>query len=170
MNSGLLLLLVAALYTSGCVNAVDITVTDTEKAVKAAYDLFTGRTTNQKDYSTVITLDSNENVAVTCKYFKKSAFNCNLPKGYLLPETETNQVGTWFVKNIAKVYGVYQTPVDKNYGGCYANLKDQDFYGGGKKYELFNYHIEVKPGEKSGCKQDSLESKLLRMLLSRILQ
>ncbi len=33
MNSGLVLLLVAALYTSGCVNAVDITVED---AVTAA--------------------------------------------------------------------------------------------------------------------------------------
>ncbi len=170
MNSGLLLLLVAALYTSGCVNAVEITVTDTEKAVKAAYDLFTGRTTNQKDYSTVITLDSNENVAVTCEYFKKSAFNCGLPKGYLLPQTETNQVGTWFLNHIAP-NGQYQPPVNKpNYPGFYANLKKQDMYGEGNKYELFNYHIEVKPGEKSGCKQDSLESKLLRMLLSRILQ
>ncbi len=34
MNSGLVLLLVAALYTAGCVNAVDITVKDTKKAVK----------------------------------------------------------------------------------------------------------------------------------------
>ena len=111
MNSGLLLLLLAALYTSGCVNAVDITVEDTEKAVTAALNLFTGRT-NQKDYSAVITLDSDEDVAVTCKYFKKSAFNCNLPKGYLLPETETNQVKNWFLKDIAPD-GQYIAPMYK---------------------------------------------------------
>ena len=86
----------------------------------------------------------------------------------MLPETETNQVRTWFLKDIAP-NGQYIAPMYKqNYPGFYANLLNK--YYRGNRYEIFNYHIEVKPGKKSESKQDSLESKLLRMLLSRILQ
>ena len=89
MTSRLLLLLVAALYTSGCVNAVDITVKDTKTAVTAAWNLYIGADPKvQKIYTATIQLESGDYVDVTCRFSGKR-LDCQLPEGgYLLPENE----------------------------------------------------------------------------------
>ncbi len=42
MNCGLLLLLVATLYTTGCVQGVEITVKDAKTAITAAWNIYIG--------------------------------------------------------------------------------------------------------------------------------
>ncbi len=142
MNSGLVLLLVAALYTARCVNAVDITVKDTKKAVKAAWNLYGGADPNvQKTYIARIQLESGDDVVVTCRFNVGKRLDCMLPKGgYLLPESEAAKVGTWFkIEIVAK--GEYRPPQNKDYGGRYVNLYL-------KAKIMFNYHIELKEKEK----------------------
>ncbi len=145
-------------------NAVDITVKDTKTAVTAAWNLYIGADPKvQKIYTATIQLESGDYVDVTCRFSGKR-LDCQLPEGgYLLPENEAAEVGTWFTSKIA-LNGEYRPPQKKDYGGLYANLYL-------KAKIKFNYHIELKEeGEKCEIKQASPKSKLLRMLLSRILQ
>ncbi len=60
-----------------------------------------------------------------------------LPKeGYLLPESEAAEVGTWFKSEIA-ARGEYRPLENKKYRGRYVNLYL-------KAKIMFNYHIELK--------------------------
>ncbi len=136
MNSGLLLLLVAALYTTECVNATNtrITVQDAERAIEAAWTLYQGadRKTKTPAYCSIILINRKDAV-VTCKFNKKS-FDCGLLGGYLLEiGSQTDTVGKWFQMNYK---GKYSPPQKKDH----ATLKKDNF----------NYRIEVKnkqPGE-----------------------
>ena len=160
MNSGLLLLFVAALYTTGCVNAETITVNDAKKIITAAWNLYVGVNLNVKLHTATVKLESGTNVVVTCRVSGKR-LDCQLPRGdYLLPESMADEVGNWFITNIAPS-GQYREPQDKPYGGRYANLYKVD----SAPKKIFNYHLEVDKWSK-----ENKEFKLLRMLLSRMLQ
>ncbi len=161
MNSGLLLLFVAALYTTGCVNAETITVNDAKKIITAAWNLYVGVNLNVPVHTTTVKLESGTNVVVTCRVSGKRLECPSWPQGdYLLPESMADEVGNWFITNIAPS-GQYREPQDKPYGGRYANLYKVD----SAPKKIFNYHLEVDKWSK-----ENKEFKLLRMLLSRMLQ
>ncbi len=104
MNCGLLLLLVAALYTTGCVNAETITVADAKRAITAAWKLYGGANTLQKSYTATVKLNNGQDVAVKCYFGAHGGerLDCGLPPHqYLLPESKADQIGNWFLTKIA---------------------------------------------------------------------
>ncbi len=160
MNCGLLLLLVAALYTTGCVHAKTITVDDAKRAVTAAWKLYSGANTLQKSYTATVKLDNGQDVVVKC-YFGahgEERLDCGLPPHqYLLPESKADQVGNWFITKIAADgKGKYRKAMEKKDCGRCANLWH---FAIGKE---FNYHLEVDD-------KSSLNLKLLAKLLSQML-
>ncbi len=164
MNSGLLLLFAAALYTTGCVNAETITVNDAKKTVTAAWNLYVGVDITKEFHTATVKLESGTNVVVKC-IVRNVRLDCQLPRGqYLLPKSMADEVGNWFLRTTPTQSGGskrYYEPKVKAYDlGMYANL----YYNSG--FDAFNYHLAIeedKAAEKSNFK-------LLRMLLSRMLQ
>ncbi len=162
MNSGLLLLFAAALYTTGCVNAETITVNDAKKIITAAWNLYVGVNLKVKEHTATVKLESGTNVVVLCTVSGKRLDCPHLPH-YLLPESMADEVGNWFISDIAPSGGEYRKPQDKSYGGHFANL----YYKSNAPVKKFNYHLEL---EKSKENKEKSNFKLLRMLLSRMLQ
>ncbi len=78
-------------------------------------------------------------------------------------------MGNWFLNSNIGEGGKYIEPTNKN-GSRYANLLKKVKKEGKKRVDLFNYHIEFEKKEECASKQYGFESKVLKMLLSRMLQ
>ncbi len=120
MNSGLVLLLVAILYTTGCVNAEAITVNDAKRAITTAWNLYVGANRHpQQTYTATVKLDNGEDIVATCIFRRMhgTRLDCGLPQGkYLLPESKADKVGSWFITEIVPD-GKYLPVMDKDYAG-----------------------------------------------------
>lgn len=158
MNRGLLLLLVATLYTLGRVQGVQITVAEAEQGVDVALSkLNTGKVGDA--YMPVIRLHGEKghvNYKISGMYF-----NCGLkPHGrFLLPETLGPQMcGFIRGKNLANPK-CYRPMYKRNLGGWFVNLVGDTQVGGHTR--RFNYHVQVDHGAINAKEQ------LLDILLSR---
>ncbi len=148
MNCRLLLLLVAVLYTSGCVYAVQITTEDAKKAIELALKEFDAANKDYPNPSWNLDLDSYTWTPITLKNVEGKMkrkishqhFNCGLiPKGiFVLPEKRIKEVRNWFKNQNQLVNKKVKEQQWKN-NGCFVNL-----LGNKENNQLrFNYHLQV---------------------------
>lgn len=159
MNRGLLLLLVATLYTLGCVQGVHITLADAQTAVTRALGLLnTGRVGDM--YMPPMRLQNTNgymNYKITGMYF-----NCGLrPNGrFYFPESRGLQMCA-FIRSQRSLTNIkcYRPMYKANLGGWFINLVGDRNVGGHRR--RFNFHLQVDHNAKSTKEQ------LMDLLLSR---
>ena len=82
MNCKLVVLLLGALCTIGCVRAGEITLEDAKRAINEAWELYEGSDPNQSYYYNKQMIIQNGDkvikVEVKCEYQTNDRFNCGL--------------------------------------------------------------------------------------------
>ncbi len=133
MNCRFLLLLVAVLYTSGCVYAVQITAGDAKQAIELALKEFDKANkyypnppmnfVHNYKWLRVITLQNVEGKMKRKIIYQH--FNCGLiPNGrFVLPENRIQEVRNWFMNQNQLSQKLFRRKEWKNeLNGCFVNL------------------------------------------------
>ena len=155
MNSKVLLLLVGALCITGCARAYQITLEDAKEAINHGWTLYTlPPTTFTTGASYRITLSDGRHVRVACEYRGKykTRFDCDIPRGNILPVKHYKALNKWFTEKHSSYY--VKAPRYKY---------DSRFVNTGKKEKNerekdFNFHIEVSDGRYNLLKKLLLRS------------
>ena len=133
MNCKLVLLLLGALCTIGCVRADKITLEDAKEAIKVAWKLYHTSNLNNDVYDQLITMSNGKKVKVKCMFAGDygTRFDCGLPLGHQMPDHEYKDLKEWFEKFS---YGTVLPPQKKK---KYHNVMVNAICGD------FNFHVEV---------------------------
>ncbi len=159
MKYRLLLLLVAVLYTSGCVYAVQITTEDAKQAIELAISKLDSAQPGDQ-YMPVIKLQGERGII---NYeVKENYYNCGLKPDdkFLLPQSQVQEIENWFGTQSQFSYKCVKPPAKKQElgGGYFVNLL------GKKGNRWLNYHLQVDINAKTS------KDNLLKLLLSRLLE
>ena len=146
MNSKVLLLLLGALYITGCARAYTLTLEDAKTVINAGWHLFTSpqlKLVNEAGMK--VKLHDDESVEVNCKWIGLRC-DCGIPQKYILPAKKFHSLNGW-MQDQHPLYYVRKPELKKkgrNAGLIYANTS---LVKENKNIRRFNFHVQVTKGK-----------------------